>query len=607
MFIYIILIFTSSFLVFFIQPLISKYLLPWFGGVSFVWVISLMFFQFFLFLGYLYSHILIKKYSILKQFKINSILLVLSVFSIPIIPSIYWQDKLSIYPEFILLFILIITIGLPFIIISSASPLVQYLFFTRNKKESPYFLYSVSNIGSILGLLSYPLLFEKYFDINSQAIIWSFLFLIFIFIYSYLFYHVSKNNRYNLPEAKIKVSLIKNIKLKQKIVWFIFPVFTTVMLLAVTHEITTNIAPMPLLWVLPLLIFLLTYVIAFSKYQIYYNRLVYMILFIISAIAVFFYFENKVNLNLYIQLIILNIYLFIFCLVGHIELYNNRPGSENLSYFYLFLAGGGAIGGVSGGIILPKILPISYELHVFLVLFLIILLYFYYKENVFFNNKKVISPFYFLLLILPFVFVMIFCRDLYKEFDTSLYLSRGFYGTLAVKEGYVENTDRKYRYLVNGSIVHGLQFLDQDEQDRGTTYYSSESAVGLILDNYKVKNRKICLVGLGVGTLLNYNYPNDYFRIYEINPEVEKIAKNYFYNLKNVDLNYDIILGDARLNLTKNENILFDVLVVDAFSGDSIPIHLLTKEAFDIYDTRIKSNGFIIFHISNIYPYSKDT
>ncbi|PIR93755.1 hypothetical protein COT97_04975 [Candidatus Falkowbacteria bacterium CG10_big_fil_rev_8_21_14_0_10_39_11] len=597
MIVYAITIFFSSFLVFFIQPLIGKYLLPWFGGSASVWLVSLMFFQVFLFLGYFYSHFLIQQVKILNQIKINIFLLIVAIVSLPTIPGDFWQDKVVQHPTVMLFIVLLFTIGLPFFVVSSASPIIQYLYYYEKREQSPYVLYSVSNAGAIIALISYPILFEVLLNVKQQAVFWAIIFIVFTVFYIFLYVKALKTKHI---VTLLVEKFTHTASARQKTFWLGLPIITTLMLITVTNHMTLNVAPIPFLWVLPLCLYLLSYIISFSGLKLY-HRGIYFILFLISVGGIFYYLNDQTALTIIWQVFVLLAGLFIICLVGHFELFRLRPHPKQLTEYYLYLAGGGALGGILGAVVLPSIASVMFELPLVVILFTLILYTIFYLDKKNWLNQLRHRPVWLFLLIIPIGFTLFFVKDIQYQIKNTDYMSRNFYGTISVGFGAGDGAVGEYKILVNGPIIHGVQFLSPALQANKTTYYSQQSGVGLVFENFPKANKRIGLVGLGAGTIVAYGQAGDYFRIYDINPEVISVAQSQFTYLQNTPSKYDLVLGDARLKLDQESDNNFDLLIIDAFSGDSIPVHLLTQEAFDVYRKNLNPDGAILIHISNQY------
>ncbi|HCC22606.1 TPA: hypothetical protein DF272_00290 [Candidatus Falkowbacteria bacterium] len=596
MFLSFVTIFHSAFLVFLVQPLIGKALLPWFGGSASVWVVSLVFFQVILFLGYLYTHVIVNKLNASAQKKLTILIIVVCVLTLPIIPTDYFSDFAATHPTSSLLTLLSLTIGLPFLLLASANPAIQSLFSRRFPDRPPYFLYAVSNAGSLLGLLIYPALFEVQLSAINQAKIWSGLFVVFSALFLFLIYSGNKKQ----PTAQ-EVTPIDRINWRLKAPWVIFPALTTLMLVAVSSHLSQNIAPVPLLWIVPLSIYLLSYILSFSRLQLYRRRPLFLILMFVSASMIISLVQPQVGLSFLWQVILMVLSFGFLCYIGHAEVYLSRPQPASLTTYYLYLSAGGALGGIVGSLLLPVLFPVYYELHLVIILFVLTTIAVYYFDRNFYFNRTKHNPIWLIFLIIPTIFIFYLIESVRYQIAGAEYLSRNFYGTIYVGDRHDKKSGLDYRVLINGPIVHGLEVLDSGVDFRQTTYYSKSSGVGLVLDNFSQASKRVGVIGLGTGSLVSYCRPGDYYRFYDINPDIMTVARTQFSYLDTAACEYDLVLGDGRVTLDREPNNNFDILIIDAFSSDAIPTHLLTAEAFDIYLRHLAPNGAVLFHLSNQY------
>jgi len=623
--IYGITIFVSAFLLFQIQPLISKYILPWFGGTTSVWTICMIFFQAVLLLGYLYAHFITKYFSNKKQIFIHSAFLIGSIAFLPILPSSAWKPETSDIPELQILLMLFASIGLPILILSATSPLIQSWISKINQKKSPYKLYALSNAGSLIALISFPFLFEPLLPISTQATVWLGIFIAFI-----LFCFVSAIAlwKYGQPIKQIlkqqTEKILKPTK-KLKFYWISLAFITSTLFLAVTNKVSQEISVVPFFWVVPLSLYLLTFIIAFSKKEKkdYHstNLFLYVIFIFIISVLVFTGLEN-----IFIQLAIYSILLFLFCLVCHTELSRLKPHSNYLTSFYLIIAFGGVLGGIFTGIIAPIIFNSYIELIIAFVVCALISLFVLLKIKGIYLELSLLKPklvqitlttrhkqlikktklsnFFTIAILIGLIIFSSSGVIYFIKKDKSIYTveqTRNFYSTLAVKVKKSEEHNEHAIMLISGNIMHGTQSLEQEKRGQPTSYYTTGSGINRLFKVLAEKNQtlRIGAIGLGTGTISAYGKEGDYFNYYEINPEVERLCKKYFSYLFDKNIDFKITLGDARINLEKENSQNYDVFVLDAFTDDAIPIHLLTKEAFEIYLKHLAKNGIIAAHISN--------
>jgi spermidine synthase len=605
-------IFLSAFLLFQIQPIISKTLLPWFGGTQAVWSSAMLFFEIALTGGYAYSNWLVNRKKTRKQTIIHLILMGISVCLViylwiiwpsPITPAESWKPANITTPFLHVFFLLTISVGLPFFVLSTNSPLMQVWFSRKYPANSPYWLYALSNIGSLLGLILYPILIEPMLTIQWQGWIWTGGYLVFVLIAAY---NAIKSVQI-VPATTTVESLpipIDTEKPKKRIqtLWIVLSATASLMVLAVTNQITQEVAVIPFLWVLPLAVYLLSFVFAFSGKR-WYRRRIFTLLFLVGTCATVF-ISVFPSTNFIIQIIIYNFLLFIITMICHGELYALRPQAFFLTRFYLMVSIGGAIGGVIVNLIAPYIFRGYWEFKIglaFVGIFLAILSL---------PRTQTRSAFIYRILVGVMTIAVTASVIQLVFFSTSkdLFSQRNFYGVVRVLQREDKNNQHKTNNLIHGSTFHGFQYLDPDLRDIPTSYYSRNSGVGLaILNNpHYGSGMRVAVLGLGVGTLAAYGQPGDYYRFYEINPVIVDLANGqggYFSFIKDSQATIDIVIGDARISLEKELNAGvesdFDILVLDTFSSDSIPVHLVTRQAFEIYLKNLAPDGLIAAHISN--------
>ena len=603
MWIYAATIFIGAFLLFQVQPLIAKYILPWFGGGPAVWTAALLFFQMLLLGGYAYAHLSIRQFPPRGQAVLHLALLLAAVALLPITPAERWKPDTVDAPTLQILLLLTATIGLPFFVLASTSPLMQAWLSRLRSGASPYRLYALSNVGSLLALVSYPLLIEPAFARTTQANIWSggfALFAVFTGACAVSIWRHQPNPRAPAHGETQGDHAVRPPSLLTRALWLALPAVASLLLLAVTNQMSQEVAAIPFLWVLPLSLYLLSFIIAFDREKWYYRPVFASALIPAMAAVVWILFQEG-EAPLLLQLGVYSLALFVCALACHGELARLKPHPRYLTAYYLTIATGGALGGVFVALVAPVIFNLFLELHLGLVacagVVLIALnadrqstLYRYRPRWAWIS----LSVAYLGLA----VALMIQVRQSFKAVVTS---SRNFYGVLTVQR-YDRNTAFELLRMRHGSTVHGTQYLARDKRRWPTTYYGLLSGVGLALVNFKQQaERRIGVLGLGVGTLATYGRPGDYIRLYEINPDVRRIADTHFRYLADSDAQVDIVLGDARLSMEREAPQAFDILVLDAFSSDAVPVHLLTKEAFDIYLRHLKPDGVIAVHLSSRY------
>lgn len=585
-------LFLSAFLLFLVQPLIGKMILPWFGGSASVWTICMLFFQAILLIGYVYSHLIIKVLNPYKQSIMHLSLLIFSIAFLPITASEFWKPTGSENPTLQILGLLLVSIGLPYFVLSTTGPLVQSWFAREKTNIVPYRLFALSNFGSMLALLAYPIVFEPVLSTQWQSYCWSSAYCFFVVFCGV----IAWRNRNRQAIAKLESENSLPPKFKQIMTWVLLAACPSILMVADTSFLTENIAPIPLIWVAPLALYLLSFIICF-EWNGWYNRKLFLPLLVIALFILAYLPTMGLNeLPVFISMTINLLSFFIVCIVCHGELAMQQPDSQYLTIYYLMLAIGGVVGGFFVGVIAPYWFNENYELSVGIILTGIVISKVFLYDIKLKNNLFKIS---FIGISTSFIILISYIRinDHYDELSGSELSIRNFYGSLKV---YL-NEKVGYRSMRHGQISHGRQNTDPNKLLEPTTYYIPESGVGkvILLKESLTKSIKLGVVGLGVGTLAGYGRSADTIKFYEINPQVVKVAKEKFTFLSKSPAKIDLVLGDARLILENEISQQFDVLVIDAFSGDSVPIHLLTEEAFSQYFRHLKKDGILAIHITN--------
>jgi len=604
-------VFLSAFLLFQIQPLISKAILPWFGGTPGVWTTCMLFFQLLLCGGYLYSHLLTAKLPPQWQGWVHAALLLVSLAFLKILPSVGWKPVGTESPAVRILLLLISTVGLPYFVLSTTGPLLLRWFSVVRPASSPYRLYALSNAGSLLALLSYPFVFEPLMRVSMQAQAWSGGYLVFAIlctvcaIYSHrratdtALADISPNHDVSPesnPGGRRKTGQTEGSTGLSFGKWFVLAMVASTMLLAETNEVCQDVAVIPFLWVVPLSLYLLSFILCFESDR-WYRREWYSLSTAVLVLAVCWLQSFGARTFLPLQLAIYFGALFSICMLCHGELARLRPQSESLTIFYLTLSAGGAAGGLFVGILAPLIFPAFWEHYLGLIASCIIAVIVYFDHRDWWSDNKRPSTLWVGLAIILFVGIGTVFAAAITSFTSSVAMDRNFYGVLEVQNDPIEDAV----ILRHGRIMHGLQL--NGVPSLPTMYYGFKTGVGRAIAELREQKPqlKIGLVGLGVGTLAAYGQEGDEFRFYEINENVTRLAKEHFTFLKNCPSEIQIVHGDARLMLENESPQNFDLLVLDAFSGDAIPTHLLTVESMQAYLRHLRSDGLIAIHISNIH------
>lgn len=593
-------IFLSAFLLFQVQPLIAKIILPWFGGSAAVWSAAMLFFQLCLLAGYSYAHLLTRRFSPKGQMRVHAALLVISCALLPILPSPSWKPDGSGDPTWHILLLLAATIGLPYFLLSSTSPLLQAWYVRRTGSRVPYRLFALSNFGSMLALLSFPFLVEPNLTSRYQAYTWSGAYVLFALLCATAAWlsRAESETRQETGQAT-PPDAAPAPSLWEKLLWVALAACASALLVAVTNHLSQNVAPIPLLWVLPLALYLLTFILAFESDRIYQRWIFLPWLAPSLAWMAYLIYADSGNYHIKKMIPIFLAGLFFCCMMCHGELARRRPSPRYLTSFYLMISLGGAIGGIFVAIIAPRMFITHIEVQVGLVACALLAMIALWGLAI---PKLGPWPVRVLLLIGVGLLAGYLGRKERDDRKGYLLMVRNFYGALRVHDAGVAELYTE-RTLTNGTINHGSQILDESMRYTNTSYYGDSSGVGRALHMLQARGPiKYGVVGLGAGVLSNYGRAGDTSRIFEINPLVEGIAQNQFSFYPHSQADKKILMGDARLTMEKLDSPQnFDLLAVDAFSSDAIPIHLLTREAMQLYAHLLKPNGVLALHISNRY------
>ncbi len=583
-------IFASAFLLFLVQPIVSKHILPWFGGSASVWATCLVFFQTLLLLGYAYADQVSRRLTPHRQVGLHAALLAASLLTLPVLAGSDWKPEGSEDPGLYILRLLTATVGLPYLMLSTTGPLLQSWAAQSGEGQGVYRLFSLSNLASLLALLSYPFLIEPWLSVGVQSSVWSAVYTGFaVLCVASGAVLVRKIGAQTSLTPAARASVAGALPMRRLALWVALSAMGSWLLLAVTNHITQNIAGIPFLWILPLTLYLLSFVLCFESDRWYRRALFLPLLLATFAAAAYGLNQSAVSLNIKLAIPLYCAALFIGCMVLHGELSSLRPSTKYLTRFYLAVSLGGALGGILVGLVAPRVLPSFYELGVgFVVTGLLV--------AVQVRQRRLLL----LAAIMGSVgFATMLVMQVRNDLRSTRLLERNFYGRLLVRELHAPN-GVTVRRLLHGAILHGEEYLNGSFRGQPTTYYGASSGVGRALAASAGKaGRVVGIVGLGTGTLAAYGQKGDHFRFYDIDPAVIRVAQQEFGYLRSSKARIDIVLGDARLSLEKEAPNDFDVLAIDAFSGDSIPVHLITREAMAIYRRHMKDDGIIAFHVSN--------
>jgi len=589
-------IFLASFLLFLVEPIAAKQLLPTFGGSAAVWITCLVFFQTALLAAYLYAHWLTRR----SLWTLHlSLLLVASAAAIlwrVAQPSALASSPATTSPVLAIFAALSLSIGLPFLMLGATSPLLQVWLSRIESTGIPYRLYALSNVASLLALGLYPTLIEPNFTLKTQWLAWTAGFLIFAILSAVLTWQTRTSTA---ASAALTLETAPPTPLFKKLLWIALPMAASMQLSAVTSHLTANVAAIPLLWILPLAVYLLTLILAFQFPRLLPRWIVTRLLVVMLASLAYMLSQVQTSLPLRVSIIFFLVELFVSAIFCHAEAVHLRPARPSEStLFYLLFAAGGALGTFLVGVAFPLVFSFNYDLAISFLMTALLAIAVTWPEG--WAQRGLWTTSSILLIVLLFFLNTAYHRQ-------TLVAVRNFYGALRVNER-ISYPGATIRTLTNGTIQHGTQIFSEELRHTPTTYYAPDSGVGLALQSCCAgrpagQGRNIGVIGLGVGTMAAYGQPADHTRFYEITPAVIPIAQHFFTYMRESGAQIDIVTGDARTSLAAElENGTpqhFDVLVVDAFSGDAIPLHLLTTQALEVYKRHLAPGGVLAFHISN--------
>jgi len=624
-------IFTSAFLLFQVQPLLSKQILPWFGGSPAVWTTAMLFFQTLLCLGYLYAHALAKVPSRPMQARIHVLLLVVAaLLASRVLPGSELRPESPDSPVFQVLLILGASVGLPYFCLATTGPLVQHWFTSTAHAKSVFRLYALSNVGSFLALLSFPYVLEPWLEQQEMGQLWTAGFWVFALLCLPVALGAWQNKapigavahgdgpESSAPVAADQLGHPAQTSFAQRFSWVALPALASLVFIAATDQISHDVAPEPRLWISTLGLYLVTFILTFDHPRWYRSKLFAILtlaLLLVTAgmsdIPRWLGFEwdygvNEVRWSHYAL-------LFVVCMLCHGELYRRRPvDTRRLTEFYLCMSVGGAFGGLFVTLVATQWFDDYHEWLMALILVALLACQVLFRSD---SKRPALAG----RLVGVFTAVVMVAllvamqnpwswREVRKADRTEVLLDqdRNFYGTVSVKERrFVNEPERNDRVFFSGNVTHGQQFLSESLRHVPTTYYARDSGIGetLLWAMSQKPNLSVALIGLGAGTLANYARQADAYDFYEINPAAVRFAQEWFDNLSSCKAGeQNILLGDARLRMEQlPKDKLYDVIVLDAFTGGSVPIHLLTREAFQIYRDHLKPDGYIAINITNAY------
>jgi spermidine synthase len=646
-------LFVSATLLFWVQPMFAKMSLPLLGGTPAVWNTTMVFFQAILLGGYLYAHAVTRWLGLKRQVVLHFLLLLSALLLMPVGVAANWTPPATANPVLWLFLLLFVSLGLPAFMISSTAPLLQgwFVHTGHHTADDPYFLYAASNAGSMAALLGYPLFLEPWLKLSEQSAAWTGGYVLLMLLMAACaviawkrftpapVIREGEDERWGSEALQGDIGISWNLRL----VWFFLSFAPASLLLGVTTHISTDIAAVPLLWVVPLALYLLTFILVFGRRKILPHQwMVFAQPFVVLPLVYVF----MLGWGDYLSTFPLHLLAFFICaMVCHGELAKTRPAARYLTEFYLWLSFGGVMGGLFNTLAAPVVFdsvaeyPLAFALACFLrpgpddegpgftmhwsdilqpaMLALaaggvIFALQTFTTLPAAMTGRKIV-----VLAALGLLYALFRKRPL--RFGASvgfllllgavtsatsgnvLLQERNFFGKIWV----TEDTGERFHSLNHGRAVHGAQHQDPSLRRDPLTYYTREGPLGNLYSALTgpYAPEKIGIIGLGAGTIAAYGQPGQKITFFEIDPDMERVARDstFFTYLQDCPAEVDIVLGDARLTLARTQDRNFDLIVVDAFSSDAIPIHLITKEALALYVSKLTDKGVLAFNISNRY------
>ncbi len=600
----------SAFLVFLVQPMVGKRLLPWYGGAPGVWALCLAFYQVTLFAGYAYAHLLLRLGRPRLEWGLHALLFAFAFWALPVLPGETFRPQASSDAATGILTALVANVALPFLFLAATGPLVQTWFARAHPGRAPYFLYALSNAGSLGALFAYPLLFEPNFGLIQTGTTWSAGFAaIGLAVLACGGVALARRGAAEPASEDPAPADTHEAGVRPVALWMALPCVAVMLLMGISNQLCLDVASVPFLWILPLAVYLVTFILSFASER-FYRRGPFVALVVITALALpiadpafsdpapLTTFQSRpIAISLYLLL------LFGTCMVLHGELYRRRPAVTALSSYYLWISAGGALGGLFVGIVAEHWFIDYYEVPVAFAAWWLLVLGLAMRDSrsrIHFST----SPWR-RLAATALAAGVVFAMASHERFRTSgvIHQERSFFGVLRVitsAEG-----EAPAHVLRHGTTLHGLQFTSGNLRSFPTAYYGFAGGVGLTLQSAaQGAPLRVGVIGLGVGTLAAYGRPGDLYRFYEIDPAVVSLARTsgFFTFLGDSQADIEVVEADGRLALEEEERRGepgWDVLVVDAFSSDAVPVHLLTREAFELYAQRLGPKGILALHVSN--------
>ena len=662
-------IFLSAGLLFLLEPMIAKMILPLLGGTPAVWNTCMMFFQAVLLAGYGYAHLSSHKAGENRQIIIHLVIIVAACLFLPVAIPRHWVPAAGDSPIGYILLMLLISVGLPFFVLSSNALLLQKWFADTGhpSAKDPYFLYSASNLGSMLALISYPILMEPYLPLAGQSSLWTTGYAL-LMVFTIFCAGLSRKYRSAcFQEEKVNEKQADGIcaaaearlTLREKSRWVMLAFVPSSLMLGVTTFLSTDVAAIPLFWIIPLSLYLLSFIIVFARVPALIHRLMILCL-PVSMTALIFVNFSDLDIPKWVIFIFHLWNFFVCCMVCHGEIAGSRPATRHLTEFYLWVSLGGVLGGIFNALLAPVIFNTILEYPLILILgalllpvrngkrlrdlkiwknillylgaplFLVLLTYWSttawpvksinltWWEGILHIGRKTMSqiitygilgllcyglvflkkPFLFGTGVAALLMTMVVSGDFTQDIVCR---ERSFFGVLTV----TRDSEGEFMQLYHGTTIHGKQWLDPVKRLKPIAYYHRNGPAGEVFSEFSEEEKKfrIAVTGLGVGTLAAYAGSDQMIDFYEINPAVKRISTNpaFFSYLRDCRAAWKVILGDARLTMEKAPFHYYGIIILDAFSSDAIPVHLITREAVNLYFSKLQQDGVLLIHISNKY------
>jgi hypothetical protein len=598
--------FIGAALLFIVEPLVAKLLLPEFGGSSSVWTLSTFFFQAIMLLGYLFIHFTAKlgpRKQPLWQLALVIPALLFLPLALPAMEGIPTQEPFS-----RILLTLVILVGLPFLVISTTGPLIQrwYSWTDSPRNDDPYFIYAASNAGSFIGLLAYPFLIEPFMSLDAQRDIWSIGFVAFLMLVGICGLIVIRQNKKAVSESLTQVSkktistagvIIEKLTFKRQVWWILLAFIPASLQLGLVSHITTDIASFPLLWIIPLTIYLATMIAAFARKSRKPPHWAIISGSVFAVVSVYIALAIDVTdplLTLFIMILFM-VTLALVSYAAHGSLAADRPSTTHLTKYFVLISLGGAIGGAFNGLIAPLVFTAPLEFPIVLIMSLLMLTILLKGHTLKYS----------MLILLSLFSLIVVATGGFANKQGVVSEGRSFYGSWEVRDQYANAEKDILRTFSHGTTIHGDQLRAEGERSTPTSYYALGGPLSNLVDDaMRNSNPEITVIGLGAGTMAAYANDETTMRFIEVDKQVIDVAENpemftYLSDARKRGATIETVLGDGRMMVEELEAGSQDLIVVDAFSSDSIPVHLLTEEAFAIYKSKLKPGGILAVHISN--------